>query len=123
MLWPLPFKKLGSHKRGLLGERLAACWYRLLGYHVLERRLRTPVGEIDLLVANRVRLVAVEVKTRLHTLTREEVSPAQRERITRALSWYQARHPRYQGFDCRMDVVGISGSSWPYWIPNAWGDV
>ncbi|MET5012204.1 YraN family protein, partial [Burkholderia pseudomallei] len=49
---------------GRRGERLAAWWLRLKGWTILDRRVRTPAGEVDL-IARRGSLVAfVEVKTR-----------------------------------------------------------
>ena len=49
---------------GRRGERLAGWWLRLKGWDILDRRVRTAAGEVDL-VARRGTLVAfVEVKTR-----------------------------------------------------------
>lgn len=49
---------------GRRAETLACWWLRLKGWRILGRRLRTPVGEVDI-VARRGRVVAfVEVKAR-----------------------------------------------------------
>ncbi|WP_235527966.1 YraN family protein, partial [Sphingomonas sp. Leaf38] len=49
---------------GRRGERLAGWWLRLKGWSILDRRVRTPAGEVDI-VARKGTLVAfVEVKTR-----------------------------------------------------------
>lgn len=48
---------------GLAGERLAARRLRRGGARVLGRRVRSPHGELDLVVRERGTLVVVEVKT------------------------------------------------------------
>ena len=53
-----------AERRGRTGETVAAFWLRLKGYRILATRLRTPVGEIDL-IASQGRITAfVEVKAR-----------------------------------------------------------
>jgi putative endonuclease len=42
---------------GRRGERLAGWWLRLKGWRILDRRVRTPAGEVDL-VAKKGNLVA-----------------------------------------------------------------
>ncbi len=49
---------------GNAGEREAARFLRGLGYQVLERRYRTPLGELDLVARDGNCIVFVEVKTR-----------------------------------------------------------
>ena len=51
-------------RTGVLGEDVAAEFLTGLGYRVLERRWRTPRGELDLIVEDAQCLVAVEVKAR-----------------------------------------------------------
>src|SRR3546814_10179671 len=56
---------------GRRGERLAAWWLRLKGWRILDTRVRTPAGEVDL-VAKRGNLVAfVEVKMRKSAAERD----------------------------------------------------
>jgi len=49
---------------GRKAESLAAFALRLKGYRVLARRLRTPAGEIDLIVRRGATIAFVEVKAR-----------------------------------------------------------
>src|SRR3712207_8606209 len=57
-------KRRRAEQGGRRAERLAALWLQLKGWKILGRRVRTPVGEVDL-VARRGRTVAfVEVKAR-----------------------------------------------------------
>ncbi len=63
MARPQPTKKVSDPRRrqaeqsGRRGERLAAWWLRLKGWTILDRRVRTPAGEVDL-IARRGSLVA-----------------------------------------------------------------
>ena len=49
---------------GLLAETLCVVWLRILGYRVPAQRLRTPVGEIDILARCGDVLAVIEVKAR-----------------------------------------------------------
>jgi putative endonuclease len=51
-------------RTGLLGEETAAEYLIQRGHRILERRWRTPTGELDLITLDGQDLVAVEVKTR-----------------------------------------------------------
>ena len=44
-------------RHGRAGETIAALFLRLKGYRILETRLRTPVGEFDL-IASKGRVIA-----------------------------------------------------------------
>ena len=46
----------GAEAAGRRGERLAGWWLRLKGWSILDRRVRTPAGEVDI-VAKRGNLV------------------------------------------------------------------
>lgn len=49
---------------GKRGEDLAVDYFIAKGYQVLGRNIRTPYGEIDLIIKNEQDLIFVEVKTR-----------------------------------------------------------
>ncbi len=69
---------------GRRGERIAGWWLRLKGWQILDRRVRTPAGEVDL-VARRGKLVAfVEVKARA-TDAAASWSPSSRSRHARPM--------------------------------------
>jgi putative endonuclease len=108
-----------AYLKGQRGELIAALYLRLKGYQVIEKRFKTPVGEIDLVARKGSTLIAVEVKSRN---TREEASlaltPFQQRRIERALLYYLARKP--SPLDLRFDVVLISPWKWPCHIHGAW---
>jgi len=57
-------KRQSAEKNGRDGEARAAFWLRAKGWQILDQRVKTPVGEIDL-VAKRGSIIAfVEVKWR-----------------------------------------------------------
>ncbi len=84
-----PGKRRRAWLRGFAAEGLAAWFLRLKGYRIVARRLRTPVGEIDI-VARRARLVAfVEVKARAdYADAVNSVTKDQQRRIERAAQFF-----------------------------------
>ena len=109
-----------AEARGRDGESRAAWYFRLRGWRILDRRVRTPVGEIDL-VARRGKLVAfVEVKTRA---TAAELAFAIDEpRLARVAAAAEYLMPRYAqpGDDIRVDVLLLAPGTPPRHIENAW---
>jgi len=106
---------------GRRGETLAAWYLRLKGYRILERDLRTPVGEIDLVIGRGAIIAFVEVKTRP---TIEEalaaLAPRQQARIRRAAEWYLAAHPAAQARALRFDALAVAPWRIPRHIIDAW---
>ena len=114
-------KRRGAWKRGLLAESFSVAWLRLLGYRVIVRRLRTPVGEIDILVRRRNVLAIVEVKTRrTRRAALESVTARQRMRLQRATQWLIASRPDLAELNIRFDVIAIAPWCMPVRIIDAW---
>lgn len=111
-----------AHQRGHAGERLAAFWLRLKGYRILARRLKTHVGEIDLVAAAPFGPVCfIEVKARNQARTAaESVGPGQQTRIARAASLYLASRPGLARRGSRFDIVAIAPNSFPVHYRDAW---
>ena len=109
-----------AEQGGRRAERLAAIWLQLKGWKILGRRIRTPVGEVDL-VARRGRTVAfVEVKARA---TAEEAGFALDEwRLRRVAAAAEALAHRYAraGDDIRLDAVFIVPRRLPRHMVNIW---
>ncbi|KQN92779.1 hypothetical protein ASE95_09005 [Sphingomonas sp. Leaf231] len=109
-----------AEEAGRRGERLAAWWLRLKGWQILDRRVRTPAGEVDL-VARRGALIAfVEVKTRR---TPAELDHAiDQRRLARVAAAAEVLMPRYAtaGEDIRVDVILLAPGTRPRHIENAW---
>ena len=53
-----------NEQRGRRAENIAAMFLRLKGYTILDRRCRTPFGEIDIIARRGKTIVFVEVKAR-----------------------------------------------------------
>lgn len=111
-------RKRAYHK-GKRAEWIAAFYLKFKGYEILEKRFKTPMGEIDLLARKGKILAAIEVKTR-NTLDEASMAltPFQQKRIEKALLFYLAG--KMDCFDLRFDVVLISPWKWPYHIQGAW---
>ncbi|MGH7088742.1 MAG: YraN family protein, partial [Stellaceae bacterium] len=102
-------------------ERLAGWWLLAKGYRILARDLRTPVGEIDLIVRRGRILAAIEVKARGDW---ESASAAvlgrQRRRVTRALEQFLAARPDLIALDARFDVMLVVPWHLPRHLRDAW---
>jgi putative endonuclease len=99
---------------------MAAWWLRLKGWRILDTRVRTPAGEVDL-VAKRGALIAfVEVKTR-STAAGLDIAIDER-RLARVAAAAEILMPRYalSGEDIRVDVILIAPGARPRHIENAW---
>jgi putative endonuclease len=105
---------------GRRSESLAALWLRLKGYRILARRLRTPMGEVDLVAARGKSLVFVEVKARV-TLAgaAEALTPRQRGRIEHAARLFLSRNPRYASHNIRFDLMLVAPRRLPRHIVQA----
>lgn len=110
-----------AEKRGRKGERLAALFLQAKGYRILDRRVRTPMGEVDL-IAKRGALVAfVEVKHRASLdLATGSVTPGAWQRIARAADFWMARHPALVDCGWRYDIVAVAPGRLPRHIRDAW---
>ncbi|AXJ94735.1 MULTISPECIES: YraN family protein [unclassified Sphingomonas] len=105
---------------GRRGERLAAWWLRLKGWRILDRRVRTAAGEVDL-VARKGDLVAfVEVKMRSRAA--ELDMAIDERRLARVAAAAELLMPRYAaaGEDIRVDVILLAPGTRPRHIENAW---
>ncbi len=100
--------------RGRRAEALALLALLLRGYRPVARNLKTPVGEIDLVVRRGRVLAVIEVKTR-GTLAdaAESIRPQQQARIRRAAEWLLNRRPDLAHLTIRFDAVLVLPRSWP----------
>ena len=94
--------------QGRRAERLAALWLRLKAYRILERRFKTPFGEIDIIATKGSILVIVEVKQRpTLALAKEALHRADLGRIEEAAHYYQAHRHKLAHKDIRYDAVYV----------------
>jgi len=113
-------KRQLAEQRGRQGEARAAAWLRLKGWSILDTRVKTPVGELDI-VARRGGLVAfVEVKWRKR---KEDLDFAIDEyRLRRVAAAAESVAHRYakNGEDLRIDVILLAPKAFPRHITNVW---
>lgn len=93
---------------GTSGEALAEDHLRGLGYQIIGKDVRTPLGQLDLVAMDGSTLVFVEVKTRAGTgfgLPQEAVDRRKIRKLRQLAAYYLKRRP-YRGL-VRFDVVGL----------------
>lgn len=97
------------HELGREGERLAERYLRRQGLRLIARNVRTPTGELDLVMRERETVVFVEVKS----LTDDRAAPPeaqlrgpQRKRLLAGAQWLLNRK-RWTDRPCRFDVVAV----------------
>lgn len=100
------------HRFGHASELLAEQFLRAKGYRILERNLRTSLGELDLVVEDAGVLVFVEVKgraTEAYGGARLAVDRRKQAKLARLASQYLARR-HLTDKPCRFDVVLVQGT-------------
>lgn len=97
--------------QGYAGEQLAVRHLKRLGYRIICRNYRCPLGEIDIVARHRGVLVFVEVKSR-----RSEAFGSPKMSITEAkqhklsqVAWHYLQEHDLTETSARFDVVTISG--------------
>jgi putative endonuclease len=98
-----------TKERGVQGERAAESYLRRKGYRVLERNLRTRLGEIDLVCRDRNTIVFVEVKARMpneYARPDQSVGTRKQAKLRRLVEQYLVTH-RMEESDVRLDVVSV----------------
>lgn len=113
-------KRREAEARGRRAESLCAWWLRLKGWRILARRVRTRMGEVDL-VARRGRMVAfIEVKARGSEA--ELAFAIDERRLSRVAAAAHLLLPRYvrAGDDVRIDVMLLAPGRLPRHLVNVW---
>lgn len=113
-------KRRRAESWGRRAEDIAGWWLLLKGYRILAKRVRTPFGEVDLVIRKGSTLVFVEVKARLAAAeAAAAITPVTQRRVLRASNALLARYGR----DCeavRIDAVLVSPWRFPQHVVGAW---
>ncbi len=114
-------RRRAAERRGRQGEALAALALQFKGYRVLVRRLRTRIGEVDIVARRGDVFVFVEVKVRPSVRDAiDAVTPRARRRIEAAAHvWASHADPRGT-FGRRYDIIAVCPWQWPVHIRDAW---
>jgi putative endonuclease len=102
---------------GRWGEDLAADWLVRHGCEILDRNVRTPYGEIDLVARQGDLLLFVEVKTRTNRtfgLPEESVTSRKQAHMLAAAEYYASQ---LAAESWQIDVIAIEGK------PGEKGDI
>lgn len=103
-----------AYRLGHRAEWLALVALLLRGYRPLARRVSLAGGEIDLIVLRGRTLVFVEVKARARIDdARMAIGAVKRQRFSRAVRAWVARHPWSADLTLRADAVFVGGRAWP----------
>jgi len=115
-------RRAAAEARGRSGESLAARALWLKGYRTLSSRLKTPLGEIDMVALPVFGPVCfIEVKAQSgDSAALLSVSPAQRTRIARAANLYLAGRPDLARRGARFDIIAVANGQWPRHQADAW---
>jgi putative endonuclease len=109
-----------AERGGRRAESLAAWWLRLKGWTILARRVRTPVGEIDLVARRGSTVAFIEVKARASAA--EAAFALDDWRLRRVAAAAGALAPRFakEGDDVRIDAMFIVPRRLPRHLTNVW---
>jgi putative endonuclease len=103
-----------AEKKGRYAEMLAAWLLRLKGYRILGWRVKTPVGEVDLIAMRADTLVFVEVKARASlVLAQAALTPSALRRVQRAASYYLSSHSKKVFNTIRFDAILVAPKTFP----------
>jgi putative endonuclease len=109
-----------AERGGRRAEAIAAFWLQLKGWDVIARRVRTPVGEVDL-VARRGRTLAfIEVKARATAAEAGFALDDYRLRRVAAAAEALAHRFTLPGNDIRIDAIFIVPWRLPRHLTNVW---
>lgn len=109
-----------ADRRGREGEAEAAMFLAQQGWRIVAERVKTRVGEIDL-IARKPGLVAfVEVKWRARAAALAEAIDERRLARVAAAVECVAHEYATQGEDIRVDVILLAPGHRPTHIENAW---
>ncbi len=115
---------MNSKNLGTAGEQLAAHFLQTQGMKILERNVRTRLGEIDLVCCEGNTIVFVEVKTRSsnrYGSGSEAVGMRKQKRLARLAQAYLVSH-QLESTAVRFDVVSVqleAGQPFIEHIPGA----
>lgn len=91
------------------------------GYRIVARRLKSPVGEIDILARRGNTLSIVEVKARPDIATAAAaISQRQKARLIKAVEWLISGQPELATLSKRLDAMLVRPWRVPTHIVDAW---
>lgn len=101
---------LKNDNLGEIGEDICVDYLLRYHYEILARNFQCALGEIDIIAKEKEEIVFIEVKTRSEETPDtafSAVSKSKQERISKAASFFLARHPEMEESFTRFDAIAI----------------
>ena len=113
-------ERQAAEARGRRAESLAAKHLESQGFELLDQRVITGVGELDLVMLRGPLVIFVEVKMR-ESLEAAlwSIDPRQQQRIMAAANAWVGMNPQFAAHDMRLDAVLVDASYQITHIENA----
>ncbi len=108
-----------AERRGREGEALAAQWLMQQGWQIVAERVKTKVGEIDLIARKSAITAFIEVKWRKRAADLADAIDERRLLRVAAAAEAVAHEYAQQGDDLRIDVILLAPGTRPRHIENA----
>lgn len=101
-----------KRKTGNRAENLALQHLKKNGLKLVQQNYLTKLGEIDIIMLDKLQhvLVFVEVRYRKNTnfgSATSTVDKHKQAKLIRSTKYFLQKHPQYDDFVCRFDVVGL----------------
>ncbi len=109
-----------AERGGRRAESFAALFLQLKGWSILGRRVRTPVGEVDLVARRGHTLAFVEVKARATKADAAQSLDDYRLRRVAAAAEALARRYARPGDDLRIDALFVVPFRLPRHVKDVW---
>jgi len=113
---------------GKWAEQQARALLERENYQYVDQNYHSRYGEIDLIVRLGKELVFVEVKARSagsYAAACEVITESQQRKIIKTAQMFLQKHPNYEDFDCRFDVICFDFPmmvSKEYFLPNCFSN-
>jgi putative endonuclease len=117
-----PSERRLAEARGRRAEIWAALLLSLKLYRVLGRRVKTPLGELDLVALSPAGILCfIEVKARGNEFdAAQSIAERQRSRIARAAALYLGARPKLRHKGVRFDAILVMPRRLPRHVKDAW---
>jgi putative endonuclease len=115
-------RRRAAETHGRRSELWAALLLSCKLYRVLGRRVKTKLGELDLVALSPDGILCfIEVKARaLEDSAAEAITAHQRDRIARAAALYLGTRPALRHRAVRFDAILVTPRRWPRHVKDAW---
>lgn len=114
-----------ANAAGKIAEEIAADYLAKHDLKLITQNFHSRFGEIDLIALQRDILVFIEVRYRKNErflAVVETIDARKRQKLVATSEYYLLKHKAYQDYQCRYDVIAITGElDKPVieWIKNA----